>query len=527
METSGANDPVWVHQEPHSNRPQFSTLNEDIECDVCIIGSGIAGVSAAYELVTRGKQVVMIEARGVVSGESGRTSGHLTSALDDGYTEIAKKHGQKGAKAAADSHTWALNRVGEVSAQLGIDCEYRHLPAYELSQYPRDHPAHGEEILKLKKEAEQARQLGLQAEFREGLAVKGWDGAVDQRDGVVFANQATFHPTKYIVGVVKWLKTQPNFSCYTNTRMSSIEEHGAEVLGIGTKTVEVHTQGGRTIKCQYAIEATCIPPQKLSLIAEMEYNRTYCIAVRVPKGHIEDCLIYDQAEKYKYVRLTACNDEEDYLIVGGCDHKVGQEPTTGRFDELEAWTRERFTCSGAVDYRWSGQILEPFDYMAFIGKNQGMSHTFVITGDSGDGLTHGVLASKLIADEIDGIDNPWASLYSPSRLFSVAKSLGTMAAHDIQINTQYKRLLQADIRDIEDLVPGSGGTLNPKTSKPIAVYKDEDGNVKKYSALCPHLKGVVCWNESEKTFDCPVHGSRFSSNGVCVMGPAKADLDPV
>jgi Rieske Fe-S protein len=150
-----------------------------------------------------------------------------------------------------------------------------------------------------------------------------------------------------------------------------------------------------------------------------------------------------------------------------------------------------------------------------------------VTGDSGDGLTHGVLAGRLIADEIDGIDNPWAKLYSPSRLASIAKSLPTMVAHDVQINTQYKRFLQSDIMDIEDLAPGTGGILNPKTTKPIAVYKDENGKVEKFSGLCPHLKGVLCWNGTEKSFDCPVHGSRFSKDGICVMGPAKANLPPI
>jgi Rieske Fe-S protein len=262
------------------------------------------------------------------------------------------------------------------------------------------------------------------------------------------------------------------------------------------------------------------------VIAEEEYYRTYCIAIRVPKGYVEDCLLYDEAEEYKYVRLTACDQQDDYLVIGGCDHKVGQEDPAGRFEELEQWVRERFTRAGSVDYKWSGQVFEPVDYMAFIGKNQGQKHTYVITGDSGNGLTHGVLAGRLIADEIEGTNNPWASLYSPKRLASIAKSLPSMISHDVQINAQYKRFLQSDITDIEDLAPGFGGVLHAKTGQPIAVYKGKDGKVEKFSALCPHLKGVVCWNPLEKSWDCPVHGSRFSKEGVCVMGPAKGNLNP-
>ena len=281
---------------------------------------------------------------------------------------------------------------------------------------------------------------------------------------MVAENQATFHPTKYLAGVLTWLKKQPNFQCYTRTRVMGIHEKGVELLGLGHKSVTIETEAGHTVTAENAVEATCIPLQKLSVVAELEYYRTYCIAVRVPKGSVEDCLLYDNAEEYKYVRLTACDDKEDYLVVGGCDHAVGQEETTGRYDELEKWTRERFTQAGKTDYRWSGQIFEPIDYMAFIGKNQGNSKIYIVTGDSGDGLTHGTLAGRLIADEIEGKPNPWAALYSPSRLGSVLKTLPSLVKHDVQINLQYKRYLQSDITDIEDLKPGCGGILNTVSS---------------------------------------------------------------
>ena len=348
MDTSGQTEPVWIHTEPYSRRPHFQKLTQDISADVCIVGSGIAGISTAYELVSSGAKVVMIEAREVLSGESGRTSGHLSNALDDGYVQIAKKHGQEGAKLAAQSHTWALRRVGEVSKKLGIECEYRQLPGYEVSQYQKGTPEHDDEIKEMKEEAAKAKELGLAVSFKEGFAIRGWDGKVDQRDAVVFDEQATFHPTKYMVGVLKWLAEQPNFSCYTRTRAISIEEKGLEVLGFGSKEVHIGTEDGNTITCQNALEATCVPLQKLAVVAQMEYFRTYCIAIRVPKDYVEDCVIYDEADPYHYVRFTACDEKDDYLVVGGCDHKVGQEQEEGRFAELEQWTRDRFTKAGSV-----------------------------------------------------------------------------------------------------------------------------------------------------------------------------------
>lgn len=524
--TSGETDPVWIHKEPYQNLPKFSRLDKDLETDVCIVGAGISGISVAYELVTRGVNVVLVEGREVLSGETGRTSGHLASDLDDGYPEIAKKHGDKGAKAAADSHQWALNRVGEISKQLGIECEYRQLPAYDFSQYPRGSKEHASDVETLIEEGRKAKELGLQTEYQEGFLVKGWDSSVDHRDAVIYAGQATFHPTKYCIGVLKFLKQQPNFSCFTNTRVIDVEEKGVEILGMGHKDVYVKTLDGHTIKCSDAVEATCVPLQKLSIIAEEEYYRTYCIAIRVPKGSVEDCLFYDSAEIYKYVRLTECDEKDDYMVVGGGDHKVGQGDTTAPFVELEEWTRARFPQATTIDYKWSGQVFEPVDYMAFIGKNQGKKHIYIVTGDSGNGLTHGVLAGKLIADSITEQSNPWVSLYDPKRLASIAKSLPSMVSHDVQINAQYKRFAQTDITDIEDLIPGEGGVLNTNPTKPLAVYKDEGGQVHQFSAICPHLKGVVTWNHTEKSWDCPVHGSRFSKDGVQICGPSKAGLQP-
>jgi Rieske Fe-S protein len=305
-----------------------------------------------------------------------------------------------------------------------------------------------------------------------------------------------------------------------------VQEKGVEIMGLGHKDVYVKTADGNTIKCADAVEATCVPLQKLSVIAEEEYYRTYCIAIRVPKGSVEDALFYDSAEIYKYVRLTECDSNDDYMVVGGGDHKVGQADTVAPLKELEEWTRARFPQATTIDYKWSGQVFEPVDHMAFIGKNQGNKHIYIITGDSGNGLTHGVLAGKLIADSITEQPNDWISAYDPKRLASIAKSATSMISHDLQINAQYKRFAQSDIKDIEDLVPGEGGVLNTNPTKPLAVYKDEGGQIHKFSALCPHLKGVVCWNTTEKSWDCPVHGSRFSKDGVQLCGPSKMGLEP-
>lgn len=133
----------------------------------------------------------------------------------------------------------------------------------------------------------------------------------------------------------------------------------------------------------------------------------------------------------------------------------------------------------------------------YIGKNSGNDRIYVVTGDSGNGLTHGVIAGRLIADEIQGIENPWASLYDPKRKSTVASKLPSVLKHDMQINTQYKRFVQSDITDVEELSLRQGGVLNPTAKTPQAAYKDENGKIHRMSALCSHMKGVGCWNNDE------------------------------
>lgn len=296
----------------------------------------------AYELVKRGKKVVLLEARQVLSGETGRTSGHLSNQLEDTYPNLAKKHGISAVQLAAHSHTWAMDRVGEIAREHNIDCEYRVLPACKISQHINGTKEHENDMKEIQEDVEISCKIGVQAVFDPDLKVRGWDGPVDQRGGGKYEHQATFHPTKYLNGVLEYLKGQPNFSCFTDSRVISVEEEGHEVLGLGHevlglghKSCVVSTKEGHKVKCEFAVEATDVPLQKLAIIVQMTWFRTYCIAIKVPKGSVEDALIYDSNDPYTYARLTECDEKDDYMVVGGCDHKVGQELGELRFDELE------------------------------------------------------------------------------------------------------------------------------------------------------------------------------------------------
>jgi len=157
-----------------------------------------------------------------------------------------------------------------------------------------------------------------------------------------------------------------------------------------------------------------------------------------------------------------------------------------------------------------------------MGKNPGDENIYIITGDSGNGMTHATIGALLIHDSIQGIQNPWEKLYSPSRItLNTAKDFVKEAAN---MASQYLDWFNpGDVKKVENLPKGSGGIITSGISK-IAAYKDDNDVLHTFSAVCPHLGCVVKWNADEKSFDCPCHGSRFSCEGKVMNGPATKDL---
>jgi len=259
--------------------------------------------------------------------------------------------------------------------------------------------------------------------------------------------------------------------------------------------------------------------------------RSFVVSFVIPKGAAPHGLYWDTEDPYHYARL--CSDPEssanELLIVGGEDHKTGQDEDKdplSRFDRLESWTRERFPMAGEVAQRWSGQVMEPMDGVAFIGRSPHTSdNVYVITGDSGQGMTHATLGGILVTDLIAGRPNPWTALYDPSR--KTLRAAGPFLRENANVAAQFFDWLgRGDVSSVADIPAGSGAIIR-KGAKLIAVYRDEIGVCHPRSAACTHLGGVVTWNPTEKSWDCPCHGGRFSALGRVLNGPAKEDLPVV
>ena len=391
--------------------PQCAPLRENVHVDVCVIGGGIAGLSTAYHLCQAGKSVAVLDDGPLASGMTGMTTGHLTSMLDDRYFELEKLHGEQAIRVAADSHSAAIERIDEIVRKERIDCDFARLDGYLFL-------AEGDKHSTLDKELDAAHCAGLKEVELLARAPFEWDSGPCLR----FPRQGQFHPLKYLQGLANAIRRDGG-RIFCHSHADSVEG------GVpGLVCVDKHVVTGDAL-----VVATNVPiNNRLAIHTKQAPYMTYVIGARVPQGSVPKVLAWDTGDPYHYIRL-----HDDLLIVGGEDHKSGQaHDSPQRYRKLEAWARARFPMMGELEYRWGGQVMEPLDYLAFIGRNP-MDHEniYVATGDSGMGLTHGTIAGMLLCDLILGRKNPWEKLYSPSRVPVMAA--GEFAKEDFNMAAQY------------------------------------------------------------------------------------------
>ncbi len=488
--------------------PQFPILKEKVETGVCVIGGGIAGLTTAYLLSLEGKPVVLIDAAGIGEGETGRTTAHFFPP-DDRYFKIEETFGADKARLVAESFQQATALVESIARKEQIDCEFERLNGYLFSLSRTGDTS-------LDKEFEAARRAGVEVCKKERVPGLSFDTG----PCLEFHHQAQFHPLKYLNGLIKAFQRNGGI-IYNHTRALEISRRN--------KTFHIITEHG-AIGAQAVVVATNTPfNDRLVMHTKQAAYRTYVVGIRVPKGSVPHILLWDNGDPYYYVRLTAPDENIDYeiLITGGADHKVGQdEHPEHRYEEIEKWVRQHFPMAGSVDFKWSGQIMEPADGVGYMGRNpMDYKDVYVITGDSGNGMTHCTAGAILITDLIMGRKNPWLDLYDPARtplhgMSEFLKELGNTVA-------QYGDWVKGgDVDSPEQIPPGEGAILRKEEQK-IAIYRDEEGGLHTLSAACTHLGCVVSWNAAETSWDCPCHGSRFSVDGQVLHGPAIKPLEVI
>ena len=501
---TGQSVSVWMAT---AQTPLQEALTEDARTDVCVVGAGIAGMTTAYLLARAGKAVAVLDDGPIAGGQTERTTAHLMSAIDDRFYEIERLHGAAGAELAAASHAAAIDRVEAIVREERIDCDFERMDGYLL--FPNGDSA------EIEREHVAALNAGLTNVERLSRATAA---PFDTGPCLRFPRQGQFHPLKYLASLARAIQRDGG-RIFTGTRAKTME---------GGTPARIETRGGHVITADAVVVATNTPVNdRVAIHTKQAPYLTYVIGAAVPRGSLAKALYWDTLDPYHYLRLQSLSVAHDLLIVGGEDHKTGQAiDQADRYTRLEAWTRERFPMAQEVRFRWSGQVMETIDGLAFIGRNPlDEPNVFIATGDSGMGMTHGTIAGILLTDLILGRDNPWTALYDPSR--KSLGALGTFAKENLNVAKQYGDWLTGgDVESAEAVPAGKGAVIRRGMSK-VAVYRDDRGAAHEMTAVCPHLGCIVNWNDAENTWDCPCHGSRFDRIGGVINGPANSDLRPV
>ena len=368
-----------------------------MKVDVCVVGAGIAGLTTAYMLLLEGKSVAVLDNEPMGFGETEDATIHLTTALDHRYCELERLYGEQGSRLAAQSHTAALSCLEAIVAKENIDCDFERVDGFLLVP-PDASPGLLERELAA---AHRAGLTGVQSISRAPLA------SYDTGPCLRFPQQAQFHPEKYLGGLAQIIR-QKGGRIFSGTQVARIG---------GGPLAWVETRAGSLVMADAVVLATNTPVYDLVAVpAKLPPSRTYVIGTRVPAGSAPRALYWDTGRPRHSVRLDRLpvgrwsEEAYDLLIVGGEEHQIGiADNADARWGRLEEWARQRFPMISGVEYRWSGEVLEPPDGLAFIGRTPTAKPNVYFTAG------YSPVAGLLLADLICGRENEWAGRYDPSR----------------------------------------------------------------------------------------------------------------
>lgn len=460
-------------------------LNKDIKTDVLVIGAGIAGILTAYMLKQKGREVVVIDAAEIASGNTKNTTAKITSQHDLIYSKLITEFGEEKARQYAKANELAIKKYKEIIEDRRIECDFEEKPAYVYSL---------NEVEVLKEEAEAAKKLSIDAEFvQEANLPFKINGALK------FNNQAQFNPLKFLKDISNELVI------YENTRALEIKEN------------LVVTSGGN-ITAKNIVVATHYPIMNAPgyYFMKMHQERSYVLALE-NKSEIDGMYIDLNKEGYSFRTYN------NLLLLGGISHRTGENEEGGSYDELRK-VAKRLYPKAKEKYHWSAQDCMTIDGIPYIGRYSSETpNIYVATGFNKWGMTSSMVSAMIISDMILEKENDFSEIFSPRR-FDLSLSINNIANDLIETAKNFiAQKVYIPSSEIEHIKNGHGGIIEYNGEK-VGVYKNKEGKEFFVSTKCTHLGCQLSWNADELTWDCPCHGSRFDYKGRLIGSPATKDL---
>ncbi|MEJ7625315.1 MAG: FAD-dependent oxidoreductase [Ferruginibacter sp.] len=499
MQRDGATESIWQSVTGEKINSKFPV---DEIFDVAIIGAGITGISSAIQLQRAGKKCIIIEAANIAFGTSGGTTAHLNTFFDSPYNEVIENFGEENAKLLAEGGKEAIQTIKNIISSAKIECGYADRTGYVFSVEEKQ----DKELEKLVKSTQ---QVGLPMDF-----INDNPFPIPYLKIAAIEDQAQFHPTQYIFGLARTFIENGGL-IIEDCRATGIEEE--EILTINTSL--------GSIKSRNAIYATHIPPGVNILHFRNPPYRSYAMALILKDGKYPQALGYDMCDPYHYYRSQVI-DGQEYLIAGGEDHKTGHDENTEHcFRNLESYVRKYFDVE-SVAFKWSSQYYIPADGLPYIGHLPGnRENIYCATGFNGNGMILGTLSGNILSDLITNGKSKYKNLFDPARVKPVAGFVNFVKeAADVVTHFIGDKIKTEKISSLSELAAGEAKVVKYE-GHTLALYKDEQHNIHAVNSACTHIKCTVAWNNAEKSWDCPCHGSRFSFDGKVLTGPARKDLE--
>jgi glycine/D-amino acid oxidase-like deaminating enzyme/nitrite reductase/ring-hydroxylating ferredoxin subunit len=492
-------EPLWLATAEPTTYPQ---LTGDVEVDVAIIGGGIAGVTTALALKREGRSVAVIERGSISGGATGYTTAKASALQQTKLSQIRKLHGESGARAYAQASLEALEWIEQTVREADIDCDFERLPAYTYA-------ADEEQVSSVEQELEAARAAGLTAEDVTDTPLP-----FDVPRAVKVPDQAQFQPARYVRGLAALVVGDG----------SHVFEQSAVVSVHEGSPCRVTTEDHVTVTAQDVVVCTNYPLLDRGLFfARMEASRSYLVAARI-RGTAPRGMLISAGEPTRSVRPYT-RDGEEWVLVGGEGHLTGaNDARPGRYEALEAFAREHFDVVD-IPYRWSTQDGMPTDKLPYIGPYTPASkHLFVNCGGQKWGMTNATIGAQILADRFADRENAYAEVFDPNRV--TVRSAPEVAKAQLWVGAHFlgDRLAPAEASSADDVPVGEARVVRTGLGK-TGVFRDDEGHIHAVSMRCTHLGCLVKFNDAERSWDCPCHGSRFDLDGRVLAGPSSKPLE--
>lgn len=478
---------------------------KDKSYDVLIIGAGLTGLNTAYLLKDSGFKIGIIDATTLGYGVTGYTTAKITVQHDFFYDYLINSFSLEEANQYLKANEEGLKLIKKIIDENNIQCDFKEQTAYV---YATDET----ELKQIKKEMEAYERLGIDGFFTENVPLPNKAlGAIGIR------NQGQFNPLKYLYSLYNILNKSGNCDIYENVRALNIKPHSGHI--------DVEIEEGNIHANKVVVTSHYPFDDSFGLyFLRLYQDKSYIIAARTKEEPFEG--MYINIKDPIYSIRYQFSDKENLLLLGGGNHRSGEkENEEDSYKELESFLNTNFKGAEIVS-KWSTQDCMTYDKIPYIGLySKSVDNLFVATGYKKWGMTHSAAAAIILRNKILNISDDFSEIFNPARI-TPTQSAKEFFSSIKSITTAFAKRLAPAPDELMEVEEGEGKIVNYKGKK-VGVYKDDKGDYFCINPVCGHLKCSLSFNEAEKTWDCPCHGSRYDIKGNILEGPTVKPLDKI